>query len=158
MRAYVIGTEALHTEVVDKAVFLDAEHVLPNFIVRNVVGDEAERNREPISFECAEGKRLENALKATAADLLIPVLASLLSNELFGVGSVNGHPLGRCTTLILIACNLELLRHFAYAFGYVVYCLHRVHIGLMNRNFQILRLRCILWLTIVHLHAFSLRI
>ena len=69
MRAYVIGAEALHTEVVDKAVFLDVEHVLPNFIIRNVVGDETERDREPISFECAEGKWFENALKATAADL-----------------------------------------------------------------------------------------
>ena len=53
---------------------------------------------------------------------LFPVLVALLSNELSGVGSVNGHPSGRRATLILIARDLELRGHLAYAFGDVVRC------------------------------------
>lgn len=158
MRAYIIRAKALHTKVIDKAVFLDIKHILTNFLIWNVMGDEAQRNWEPVSLECAKRKRLENALKASAADFLIPVLAALLSNELFGIGSMNGNPLSRRAALILIASNLELLGHLAYAFGDVVHCLHRVYVSLVDRNFQVLRLRGIFWLTIVHFHTLTLRI
>ena len=41
MRAYIIGAKALHAKVIDKAVFLDVKNILTNFIIWNVVGDEA---------------------------------------------------------------------------------------------------------------------
>ena len=74
--------------------------------------DEAQCNREAIPFKRAKPERVENALKTSAADLRIPVLASLLSDELLSIRPMNGHPLCCCASLILVSRNLELLWEF----------------------------------------------
>ena len=68
---------------------------------------------------------------------------------------MNGHPLGRSASLVLITGDLELLWKFPDSLGDVVHGLHRVNIGLQHGNFEILGQVVVFWLSIVHFHLFA---
>ena len=120
----VVLAEALHAEVVDETILFHGSDVLSNLGVFYVSTDETKGNAESIALERTELKGLENALKCTNFDLLIPVLTTLLPNQLLCIHPMNGHSLGRDAPLVLVACNLELLRHLPETLGDVMNGLH----------------------------------
>ena len=71
---------------------------------------------------------------------------------------MNGHPLGCCTSLVLITSNLELLRELPDTLRDVVDGLHRIDIGLEYGNFEVLGLGFILGRPSIHLHLLPRRV
>lgn len=81
-----------------------------------------------------------------------------MANELLRVSSLDGYPLSRCASLVLVACNLELTCHLTYPLGNVVHCLHRVDVGLVEGKLQVLWLIGVLWPPVLHLHLLARRV
>jgi len=158
VRPDVIRAEPLHAKEVDKTIILDTEHICPDISVADIVRDEAQRDREAISFESTQGKRLKNALKTSTFNLRVPVFASLLPDQLLSIGPMNGHPLCCCASFVFVARNLELPRHLPDSFRDVVHSLHSVNVSLQHGNFEILGLSLVLWLAIAHFHLLAGRV
>lgn len=93
--------------------------------------------------------------KASTLDFVVPVFATLLSDQLLRVRTLNSDPLCRRASFVFVASNLELFWDFADAFRHVVNSLHRIYIRLVQRNSQILWLGLIARLSIVHFHFFA---
>ena len=113
MSVDVVLAEALHAKVVDETILRHLVHVRFDFLVLNVSRDKPQSNREPVTIQGPELQWLENALKSAYFDLGVPVLASLLPDQLLSIHPMDSHPLGGNSSLVFVASDLELSRNLA---------------------------------------------
>ena len=93
-----------------------------------------------------------DALKTANLDLGVPVFASLLSDQLLCIRSLNRDPLCSGSSFVFITGNLELSGQFSDPLGDIMNCLHRVNVGLVQGNLQILGQSLIARLPLSHFH------
>ena len=152
MGAYVVRAKALHAEIVNKAMFLHIVDIDFDLLLRYLIWNEPECNRESVALQRAKGKSFMDALKTANLDLGVPVFTSLLSNQLLGISSLDGDPLCGGSPFVFVAGNLELSGQFSDSLGDIMNGLHRVNVGLVQGNLQKLRQSLIARFPFSHLH------
>jgi hypothetical protein len=134
----VIRAESLHAEVVDKAIVLHKLNLILNLLVRSCATDKPKRYTETISLQISKLYGLETTLERANFNFGVPVLTSLLSNQLLCICSLNRSNLTRNPSFVLVASNVYLPWHLSDALCDVVYCVHRLNVFFVNYDLQIL--------------------
>ena len=130
----VVAPKSLHTKVIYKAISFHYFYLSGNLLVWNFSGNKTQCNAKPITLQIAQINLIKDSFKRANFNFRVPILTSLLSNQLFSICPLNSSSLRCDTSFVLVTCYINLLGCFSDSFGYVVNSMHRLYIFLVNND------------------------